>query len=168
MFKIIDNSISKKDQKYIQQLLLDNKLFPWFFMKDVTSKSKKQSRPAFSHYFVINKKQNSSAVNNLKSIFKKYIKKEIIHFKSILQLPLNTRKVSYDTPHTDIEEPHTVYLYYVNDSDGETILFKDEKIHKKVKPKKGRMLVFDGKTLHAAYQPIKNIRCVLNINEAKQ
>ena len=136
MFKIIDDAITKKDQKFIKEFLLDNKLFPWFFMKDVTSKNKKQNRPAFSHYFVMDKKQNSNAIDNLKPIFKKYIKKEIIHFKSILQLPLNTKKVSYDTPHIDIDKPHTVYLYYVNDSDGETILFKNKKIHKKIKPKK--------------------------------
>ena len=53
------------------------------------------------------------------------------------------------------------------DSDGETVLFKNNKIHKKIKPKQGRLLIFDGSILHTAYQPQHNLRCVININESK-
>ena len=167
MFKIIDNCISKKDQKFLIKTIIDNNCFPWFFRKDVTHKNGKQKRPAFLHYFIINKKQNSDATQVVAPLFKKYIKKEILNFKTILQLPLNFSFKKYDTPHIDTEIPHTVYLYYVLNSDGETILFKNKKIFKKIKPQQGRLVIFNGNVLHTAYQPKKNIRCVININEEK-
>ena len=66
-----------------------------------------------------------------------------------------------------MHEPHIVCLYYVINSDGETILFKNKKIHKKIKPKQGRLLIFDGNMVHTAYQPKKNIRCIINFNVEK-
>jgi len=67
----------------------------------------------------------------------------------------------------------------VLDSDGQTILSdrqytsgnnvmmdinEDYKIIKKVRPKQGRILFFNGNIYHTALQPKKNVRCVLNIN----
>jgi hypothetical protein len=167
MFKIIDNCITQKDQKFLVDTIINNNLFSWFFADDVTRENGKQKRPCFTHNFIVNKNKNSDALDIIKPLFKKYIKNTIINFKTILQLPLNISVKTYDTPHTDIETPHTVYLYYILDSDGETILFKNKKIFKKIKPKKGRLVIFDGKVLHTAYQPKKYIRCVLNINEEK-
>ena len=69
------------------------------------------------------------------------------------------------------------FLYYVNDADGDTILYnyrsknikdipnyEDIKIIKKVTPKQGRVLVFDGMTWHTAQQPTKGPRCVINFD----
>ena len=59
-------------------------------------------------------------------------------------------------------------LYYVCDSDGDTIIFnekeKSEKytVQKRVTPKQGRVVLFDGDFYHTAEQPIDNIRCVVN------
>jgi hypothetical protein len=167
MYKIIDNAISKKDQKFLVDTIVDNKYFSWFFGKDVTRENGKQKRHCFTHNFVVNGNKNSEALDVVQPLFNKYIKNKIINFKTILQLPLNISTKTYDTPHKDIKTPHTVYLYYVLDSDGETVLFKNKKIFKKIKPKKGRLVIFEGEVLHTAYQPKKNIRCILNINEEK-
>ena len=71
----------------------------------------------------------------------------------------------YNDPHTDTDIPHTVILYYVNDSDGDTFFFdKQYNIVDKVKPKKGRIVVFDGNTIHASSQPSKGVRVTLNLN----
>ena len=82
-----------------------------------------------------------------------------------------------DTPHLDRYEPHLVILYYVNDSDGETVIynykskdendipyFEDVKELKRITPKQGRIVVFDGRYWHTAEQPTNNIRCIININ----
>ena len=68
--------------------------------------------------------------------------------------------------HTDIPNPHLVGLYYVNDSDGDTVFFDDDEttIIKKVSPKKGKMILFDGSIPHASSTPTKNERCVINYN----
>lgn len=80
----------------------------------------------------------------------------------------NNKKEYYDTPHIDWDFPHHVLLYYVNDSDGDTILFKDRKIWKRISPKKNRLLMFNHKVLHASSHPIESVaRVVLNYNIQK-
>ena len=65
-----------------------------------------------------------------------------------------------DSPHDYLES----ILYYVNDSDGETLFFdNDRNLIKKVKPKKGRAIIFDSNTIHAASSPI-NCRFKVVIN----
>jgi len=167
MYKIIDNAISKKDQNFLINIIMDNTYFSWFFRKDVTRENGKQKRFCFTHNFVVNGNKHSEALDVVQPLFKKYVKNKILNFKTILQLPLNFSFKKYDTPHIDTEIPHTVYLYYVLNSDGETILFKNKKIFKKIKPQQGRLVIFNGNVLHTAYQPKKNIRCVININEEK-
>jgi len=96
-----------------------------------------------------------------------------------------------DTPHIDLGEPHLSMIYYVNDSDGDTILYenmldmdddsqwtkhKDKTAgnyitpasrllveKKRVTPKQGRVLVFDGLYFHTAMQPqISDKRIIIN------
>jgi hypothetical protein len=165
--KIIDNCIPKEKQNLLIHQIIDNKFFPWYFNKDITFKNGKQKRPSLAHVFINDKKENSTVAQFISSIFSKILKKDIIKGRVIFQLPLNTNIFSYDTPHTDIDQPHLVYLYYVIDADGETVLFKNKKLYKKVKPKQGRLLIFDGSVVHTAYQPKKNIRCVINFNVEK-
>tara|TARA_Y100000004_G_scaffold197178_1_gene270227 strand:+ start:2830 stop:3423 length:594 start_codon:yes stop_codon:yes gene_type:complete len=88
-----------------------------------------------------------------------------------------------DVLHTDSSFPHNVILYYINDADGDTILFDlfndnpdnktnfssygeehEQKIKKSVTPKKGRVVIFNGLRYHCATRPKKNFRSVLNFN----
>lgn len=76
-------------------------------------------------------------------------------------------KYTHNTPHVDmIDMPHYVLIYYVNNSDGDTILFEnDESIIAKVSPKKGRYLLFNGSTLHAGSNPVNSdYRIIINYN----
>jgi len=59
-------------------------------------------------------------------------------------------------------------IYYVNDSDGDTYL-KIGKTTKRISPKKGRVLYFDGSIMHAANHPRKtNKRLIINFNLVKK
>jgi hypothetical protein len=84
--------------------------------------------------------------------------------------------------HINQKTPHLVLLYYVNDVDGETILFDktiddiqdeddmylDERhefnVVSKITPKQGRILLFDGKTYHSASSPTTGIRCIITLD----
>ena len=63
-------------------------------------------------------------------------------------------------------------LYYVCDSDGDTIIYNERKetpdkvytIKERVTPKQGRVVLFDGCLMHTAEQPINNVRCIVNYN----
>ena len=82
-----------------------------------------------------------------------------------------------DTPHIDLDSPHTVFLYYVNDADGDTLLYdykstnildrpkyENIKVTKRITPKQGRVVVFDGMTWHSSSQPTRGSRCVINFD----
>ena len=63
-----------------------------------------------------------------------------------------------------MKTPHMVALYYVNDADGDTFFFdRNREVINRVTPKKGRMVVFDGLTLHASSMPSKDYRISLNL-----
>tara|TARA_A100001011_G_scaffold280963_1_gene290963 strand:- start:166 stop:726 length:561 start_codon:yes stop_codon:yes gene_type:complete len=183
--KVFDNIISKKDQVDLKNLLLKDDYFPWYYCSDISKKDNKyQSRPGFKHNFMIDGKVNSEHYIQISKIFEKVnkkIKKELIPHKvrSFLQLPLDKKFTGkgVDTPHLDLEIPHTVFLYYVNDSDGNTIIynykskdvndvpyFEDMKIEKNIIPKQGRVVVFDGFYWHTAGQPTKGPRCIINFD----
>ena len=185
MIKVIDNIISKEEQEKIKSLLLGRD-FSWYYTPDITIKTNKQRRPGLSHFFILEKnKINSDYFKDVEPIIDSTSKKlkikvkDIIQVRSFLQLPLNKNFLGkgIDTPHIDTYTPHTVFLYYVCDSDGETVIydyksknendipyFDDIKELKRVKPKQGRVVIFDGQYWHTAEQPKKDVRCIINFN----
>lgn len=97
--------------------------------------------------------------------------------KNIMRIKANclTRdgdEVKYNPPHIDIYATgFTSLIYYVDDSDGDTILFDkyiedgftDLKIEHRVTPKKGSAFMIDSNQLHSSSCPIKNrSRMVIN------
>ena len=84
--------------------------------------------------------------------------------------------------HVNKKIPHLVLLYYVNDADGETILFDktvddiedddvmylDERhefnVVNKIMPRQGRILLFDGRTYHSASSPTTGMRCIITLD----
>lgn len=78
--------------------------------------------------------------------------------------PSQTGKSSL--PHIDYPEPHLVLIYYFNDSDGDTVMYDNEVNEiKRVTPKAGRFVLFDGLILHSSTPPVTNkFRVVFNIN----
>ncbi len=82
-----------------------------------------------------------------------------------LQLPDPNPRIQ--EPHIDIKDtPHWVCLYYVNDSDGDTIFYQNDKITeiKRISPKKGRIAFFDGSVYHSGSKPSTTPRGVINIS----
>jgi hypothetical protein len=82
---------------------------------------------------------------------------------------------NHGVPHTDCvpgSMPNYITaLYYVNDSDGDTLVFnepivgKELTVKERISPRKGTMIILDGNLLHCSSNPIKNdLRCVVNIN----
>jgi hypothetical protein len=77
------------------------------------------------------------------------------------------------TSHVDFNNPHIACIVYMNDSDGDTIIFNETEkkqndtltIKEKVSPKRGRIILFDGKFIHTGCSPYKNKnRILLNSN----
>ena len=181
---VIDNIIDLDYQEQIKSILLGeinykDYEFPWYYTKDVTKSDSQdsQKRPAFTHGYV---KLSGIVISEFHDIFLNLIKVcchrlqmekvDVIQGRSFLQLPLTTKKRKVDTPHIDTDDKHFVMLYYVVDSDGDTIIYnekvesKEYTIKKSVTPKQGRVVLFDGGLYHTAEQPTKDTRCVVNYN----
>jgi len=137
--------------------------------------------PVFTHFFYrqefSQKTQNSKVYdlfyNKLKSIYLSDIK--IIRIRANMNIPCPNYRHLYGAPHVDWEEfEHKTLIYYLNTTDGDTILF-DEKfpkykenevstIFKNISPVENKAIVFDGYRYHAAVPSITNIRKVINVN----
>lgn len=98
--------------------------------------------------------------------------------RAFLQVPLDHRFIKeHNGIHIDIPQEHYACVYYMNDSDGDTIVYdqtmhntvagsKNVKLkeHKRVTPKKGRVVLFDGARYHCSSQPRNNYRCIINFD----
>ena len=180
---VFDDIIDKPYQNKIKSILIgetryNHQDFPWYYIDDITSAGEyeNQKRGAFSHDYVHYEEGIESNFHYLfidlikKSCSKLKIKNvDVLQGRSFLQLPSNIKKEDVDTPHTDMSFQHFVMLYYVCDSDGDTIIYNEKTIsekgltvQKKVTPKQGRVVLFDGAYYHTAQQPNHSKRCIVN------
>ena len=189
---VIDNFIDIDYQEKIKRELIggfDSKKnyhdsnFPWFYIEDVTAAgdSDSQHRPGLGHQYVeFDDISPGIVVSDYHDLMIPMLKKvgfrvgisdvKVIQGRSFLQFPIKERGEP-DLPHIDImDKNHIVGLYYVVDSDGDTIIYNERKesktytIKQKVTPKQGRIVIFDGGLYHTAEQPLNNTRCIINYN----
>lgn len=181
---IVDNLISKPYQEEIKETLLDIK-FPWSFIPDVTSAGSDINAPALIHNYRWESTTHSpyydivAPIASIGAEAVNYKFNNVIQCRSFLQFPLSSTFYNKDIDllHIDLDYEHLVVLYYVLDSDGETLitsktydqeqehyLDKVEDVVMRVTPKQGRAVIFNGKYYHTAQQPKDNVRCVINFN----
>ena len=197
---VIENAIPKIAQDAIEQMLLQPS-FAWFFnleQVDTTSGSYKglltdrkfaenytvRNGHQFTHLFFRDGTVQSSFYETVVLpllLCVPFAIGEVLKAKANLILnPGPVPKTSIGMPHTDFFDLTTRYmtaLYYVNDSDGDTVLFHERgknaqfDLHtplttlKTVPPKKGSMVIFDGDRIHASGVPqSSSTRAVINLN----
>ena len=189
---VIDDFIDKDYQEDIKDVLLGKEewgdlLFPWHYIDDVTAafEDNNQGRPGLSHVYVeYNDDKTSDIVSDFHDLFIPLLElacetlevpsARIVQGRSFMQFPLNLQSDEDDTPHIDLEEGerHIVVLYYVKDSDGDTVIYNERTesntytVKQKVTPKQGRVVIFDGGQYHTAQQAINSVRCIVNYNLA--
>ena len=187
---VIDDFIDKNYQDDIKDILLGKEewgelLFPWHYIDDVTDAftEDNQGRPGLSHVYIeYNDDKTSDIVSDFHDLFIPMLElacetleiptAKILQGRSFMQFPLNLQSDEDDTPHIDLDEGHrhVVVLYYVKDSDGDTIIYNERTLSytytekQRVTPKQGRVVIFDGGLYHTAQQCSKTPRCIVNYN----
>ena len=168
----------------------------WQFVPDVTGGGSKDQRPGFAHTFIRNETIVShpelikmleplwlNCLEKVKEMTREQGNYAAVAARAFLQVPLRQVKGGeYDAHHIDQFKEHFALLYYVCDADGDTVLFENMysaanprpperhqlKEKKRVRPKQGRVVIFDGYYWHTATQPTKGIRCIINTNIVQQ
>lgn len=187
--EIIENFVPQIFQDELENVF-SSPFFPWFFNKstlyvDGKLNGDRSNFPQteqvidgnlFTHLFVEDNRQNSDFCNLIKPL----IDAMPFEYKSIARIKANwtTQQPGnvdgmHSPVHVDFDIPNLkTAVYYVNDSDGDTVLFNERvgtdtplTIKSKVTPKKGTLLIFDGSLLHAAEFPqTSKYRMVINLN----
>tara|TARA_R110000787_G_scaffold129194_1_gene240983 strand:+ start:1041 stop:1658 length:618 start_codon:yes stop_codon:yes gene_type:complete len=179
---VFDNLVPIKLQDKIENICISNQ-FSWFYTKATVTEGLDltpitplfpniKDYIQFCHVMYIDDKINSDYFNNASDIIQNLFDKLQINNKKFIRIKANlqtqchgSQKKHHNIPHKDYLQKHYVALYYINDSDGDTIIFGDSNKQTRIKPKKGRFLLFDGNLLHTSCHPIKNDkRMVINYN----
>lgn len=190
---ILDDIVDQATQDLIEETLLGPET-DWYFARagaykkdlfpEVSDKQRK-SIFTFNHIIFNDSKIQDHNFNLYYKVINSIADRLNLNVQSVtniraqLQLPIN-RPPGKGIPHVDKhdDKPYKVCLYYVNDTDGDTVLYKQtsknstpEEIktgklneERRISPKKGRAIIFDGEVYHRASRPTTDLRCVINYN----
>ena len=184
---IYDNLLNNEEIQSIKKNIFDSN-FPWYLIQTKDTEDKFYSVDLKTYKKVLkikNVREYAKFVHTFlhgKEISNKFVIPEIIikrivdffKIKNIKVLRVKTNlqtsnvlinKNHHSSPHVDHDTKHMVGIYYVNNCDGDTRIFKKNKLFKLIKPKAGRMVLFNGALKHSAGFPVKSqVRCVINFN----
>lgn len=148
---VIDDFLSQEEFEEVQDLMMYNDLFPWFFQKEVNSKGKDCIQEYWNwygtHLFYKNDYPESDKCHIL---YDKFIPrfKEMGIFHSLIRIKGNfypyTETLREHAPHVDYEFSHTGVLYSLNTCDGFTKLYDGTKVDSVA----NRIIIFDASTTH--------------------
>lgn len=186
---VFDSVISPIYQNYIIERILDNRNFPWYYTPNITKKTQGENildhdAMGFGHTFIDPNGVQSKISDFLLPLMYECCQKILfyptkIYYGRVFMTTPKIQSKKHNLFHVDMVTPHLVVLYYINDSTGPTLITNrtihntdqdtinnssDIEIIKTVDPKKGRVVLFDGKYYHASTHPDLGRRCIINFD----
>jgi hypothetical protein len=165
-----DEILSENLEKELHDTLL-SPYFPWYFNDTIANGNNNEVTDfQFIHTLFTKDGEWISSVASLgKILLEEATKKFGIKKYSLIRMKANLQTLSgYGANMHSIhkDEYNTGYkslLYYVNDSDGNTLIIdeKKENIIQQVSPKRNSAILFDSNTWHSSSPPLKNKRRVV-------
>jgi hypothetical protein len=164
---ILDNVFSEQIQREIEYNIFHNIKFYHKQHAVTGKKSILHSDSDFWCHMVCDGEEKSGCFDNIISTFNPVFKLIGKHFNKdkleVERIKINLFNPSIDPRplpfHVDSPQKHIVGLYYVNNSDGATIIGK-----RFVSPKRGRFVMFDGSTYHTHFLSKFSKRSTINFN----
>ena len=180
--------IDKEYADVLSELMLGDE-FAWYWNNATVYKntnslitdSKTKDKPQFTHTIYLNNKPQTEYYHYFTEMLT-YLEPHIGKIKRVIRIKANLMTGDgsypfnfYNGPHIDSEGDNLLtFLYYVNDSDGDTVLFDTyldgsehnitefTEVHRQT-PKMGTGVVFDSNRLHTSSTPrITDRRVVIN------
>jgi len=182
---VVDDLLTTKDQVHLHDMIMNHA--KWKFLKDVSG-NENQQYPSHGFVHIINHPEQLMSSDMREPIhgmfkpkFDNLVDYKLIYYNRIfLQLPLAPQyNKEHNGVHVDLPShlPHVACVYYCNDSDGDTIIYEQTindtpggsqgvqlKEHKRVTPKRGRAVFFDGSRYHCSSQPTIGYRTIINFD----
>ena len=171
---------------FIYEVLCRDNTFPWFYQEqtsfyngtaEVLQLDGYEEHPYFAHTIVTDNQIKSNAYVIVFDKFWKWMVKnvdgdfgELIRVRAAKTMK---NRVPPTQPHVDAPFGHWVMIYYCDNSDGPTTIYKErygenpENVRPKqyIDPEKGKYVIFDGRMYHSGNAPRKHSsRTILNIN----
>lgn len=178
MIKVVDNFLPEGTFKSLRDTLLGK--IPWTYLPGSVIKSNENDLGNF--FFTHNLNDNKPLINFFEEKINQefLIDKKIFIQKCVVNLTTLSKHGFHADAHIDRVEDHYVLILYMNNTDGDTIIYdelwdnskpeqyKDKetlKIAKIISPKENRSVFFDGRLFHSYYFPKQhNRRIVINMN----
>ena len=181
--EIIDNFLEEEYFNHIQSKILhaDHR---WYYMDNISiskeiSTRETDLRYGFNYSLIEpdHKEYNLGEMN--KFIYDVSIAANAnVVLRSRMDMTTNRGESYKLEPHVDFQYPHITTIFYVNDSDGNTIIYNEMydqidqeiddtqlTIKQEIEPKANRLIIFNGLHLHTGHTPsIHNQRVLINSN----
>jgi hypothetical protein len=176
------NAIPRAYQDQVESELGSNRML-WTFSDEIASSASgfETAYPGFGHMAYLADEDEplvSPMSSLLLPILFVFCEKAEIEYRALLRIRVGlfTKTISganHHNPHVDYGEPHRTAVYYVNDADGDTVVFDQTfddvsvadsgryasenrfSIHRTIAPRKGKMICFDGRHYHASSYPTR-------------
>jgi hypothetical protein len=156
--------------------------FPWYYLSnisgahdtDVKDVKFNKNQAGFFHIVYTENSAPSPMFNMLLPFLETAKAKFEVPINRLLRIRigmnLNTGEQASHHPHTDLDIPNKTLLYYIDESDGDTIFYKYDDddnlvIDNKNPHTRNQAVLFDGLTMHSSSSPIEYAkRTTININ----
>ena len=175
----VEDFLPKMYVDKINQDIAEAENFNWNLIKNITFKGESETFPSFTHMAF---KRDEGIVSDCFEFLYPLVcmipEKTGIEVKELhrLRLGLIVKQPKKEVHPAHIDMPgqkHYTALYYINESDGDTYIYDQVDgedpskftIKKRIKPKKNKIAIIDGKYYHSSSSCVRNNkRVVLTIN----
>ncbi len=171
----LDNFISDNIHQHLMSIINDYENFAWYYQESIVNGIKDSG--GFSHLVIVDDKANSPSYNDFMIIFDVLKNRTGIDVTSVIRFRIRMTLADdgfarNNHPHTDHTFPHTVLLIYMNESDGDTVIYdkvlgddiSEMNEVTRFSPKAKDAIIFDGLRYHSGAVPSKGRRIVCNID----
>ena len=159
-YEVIDNYLPKEQFEALQNVMMKNPNFSWFYMPDVVQVGVEGKKSMyFAHMFYQNYAPRSAFMGNIMPLIEKLNPMALLRIKGNMFPNLGER--IKEPLHADYPCEHKGAIFYINTNNGPTV-FEDGT---EIDAVENRILLFEPHKLHTmTYCTDQKVRVNININ----